>query len=184
VTLGWIGNPQNLHYLASITDPLETVLDAHPEVTLHVITAGELPVTPLADREDVIYKEWSLEAELDLLAETDIGVRPLFDDEWTRGKGGYTSVVQTMALGIPVVVTPVAMLSDIAEHGVSGYHADSDDDWTGYLSTLIENSTRREQMGSEAHERVDELDFWHEQRGEEFARTFKSTLAYNSDSIQ
>lgn len=177
VTLGWIGNPQNLHYLASITDPLEAVLDEYPEVTLHVITAGELPVTPLADREDVVYKEWSLESELELLGEADIGIRPLFDDEWTRGKGGYTSVVQTMALGIPVVVTPVEMLSDIVEHGVSGYHADSDDEWSEYLHALISDQSKREQMGAKASERVGELDFWGEQRAEEFVSVFTTQVS-------
>ena len=184
VTLGWIGNPQNLHYLASITEPIGAVLDRYPGVTLHIITAGDLPVTPLANREDVIYKQWSLESELDLLGEADIGIRPLFDDEWTRGKGGYTSVVQTMALGIPVVVTPVAMLSDIVEEGFCGYHADSDDDWIGSLTTLIESDTKREQMGIEAYERVDELNFWLDQRSEEFVRTLKSIVACNSNSIQ
>lgn len=177
VTLGWIGNPQNLHYLASITDPLEEVLDVYPEVTLHIITAGELPVTPLADREDVIYKEWSLESELELLGEADIGIRPLFDDEWTRGKGGYTSVVQTMALGIPVVVTPIEMLSDIVEHGVSGYHADSDDEWIEYLNTLIRDHSKREQMGAKAFERVGELGFWEEQRAEEFVNVFTTHVS-------
>jgi glycosyltransferase involved in cell wall biosynthesis len=168
VTLGWIGNPQNLHYLDSITDPLEQILDTYPESRLMIITAGDLPVTPLKSRSDVIYREWSLESELDSLAEADIGIRPLFDDEWTRGKGGYTSAVQTMALGIPIVVTPVSMLSDIVEHGVSGFHAETDDEWVTYLSTLISDTTKRKQMGEQAFKRVDELNFWTDKRAQEF----------------
>lgn len=165
VTISWIGNPQNLHYLNSIAAPLETVLDSFAEVRLTVITAGDLPVTPLKRRSDVEYEEWSLNSELELLGEADIGIRPLFDDEWTRGKGGYTSVVQMMALEIPVVVTPVSMLSDIVEHGISGFHAESDEEWVRYLSELIEDTERRTQMGTEAYQRVDRLDFWAEERG-------------------
>ena len=169
ITLGWIGNPQNLHYLTSIEEPLRTVLEQFDQAELLIITAGDLPVTPLHDRLDVTYKEWSLDSELDLLAEVDIGLRPLFNDPWTRGKGGYTSVIQKMALGIPVVVTPVGMLSEIVEPGSVGYHANTDEEWVEALTTLIRDQKLREEMGSRAHERIDELNFWSEQRAEEFA---------------
>jgi len=174
VTIGWIGNPENLHYLASIAEPLADVLDAHSEAQLLVITAGDLPVTPLEHRADVTYREWTLDSELDSLSEADIGIRPLFDDEWTRGKGGYTSVVQTMALGIPVVVTPVSMLADIVEDGVSGLHAETDEEWIDSLSTLIDDGSRRLAMGENALDRVDELDFWTASRAEEFVDLLQS----------
>ena len=172
VTLGWIGNPQNLHYLTSIEAPLEQILDANEGVKFHVITAGDLPTTPLQDRDDVIYKTWTLKDELDLLEDVDIGLRPLFDDEWTRGKGGYTSVVQMMALGIPVVVTPVGMLTDIVEHGHAGYHANSPEEWIHYVSELIEDEEKRASFGQHAYEAVEEQQFWTEQRAKEWVNVF------------
>ncbi|WP_390284723.1 glycosyltransferase family 4 protein [Haloarchaeobius amylolyticus] len=172
ITLGWIGNPQNLHYLASITEPLAAILEQH-DTELHVITAGDLPVTPLRDHPDVTYQTWTLEDELDLLTEVDIGIRPLFDDEWTRGKGGYTSVVQKMALGIPVVATPVGMITEIIEHGHSGYHADSPEEWTRYVCELIEDEQKRREFGKNAHQAVEDQGFWTEQRAEEWVQLFE-----------
>lgn len=173
VTLGWIGNPQNLQYLTSIEEPLETVLDTNALVELHVITAADPPTTPLRSRPEVTYKTWTLEDELDLLAAVDIGLRPLFDDKWTRGKGGYTSVVQMMALGIPVIVTPVGMVTNIVEHGHSGYHAESANDWVRYISELVEDKRKRTSFGQHAYEAVGEHKFWTEQRAAEWVSVFE-----------
>jgi|AntDeeMinimDraft_6_1070357.scaffolds.fasta_scaffold00373_10 glycosyltransferase involved in cell wall biosynthesis len=172
VTLGWIGNPQNLHYLASIEATLEEILNANDAVEFHIITAGDLPTTPLQNHPDVTYKTWTLEDELDLLEAVDIGLRPLFDDEWTRGKGGYTSVVQMMALGIPVVVSPVGMITDIVEHSYSGYHANLLEEWTRYISELIEDEQKRTSFGEHAYEAVEKQRFWTDQRAEEWVNVF------------
>lgn len=171
VTIGWIGNSQNLRYLATIEDSLRTVLDSYDHVRLMVITAADRTVEPLVERTgpdgDVSYLEWNLDAELEYLSEADIVVRPLLDDEWTRGKGGFTSVVQAMALGIPVVVTPVSMLEDLVEDGQSGLHAETDDEWVDRLSTLVESPERRARMGDRAFETIDEEGFWTENRAQQ-----------------
>jgi glycosyltransferase involved in cell wall biosynthesis len=170
IKLGWIGNPENLHYLAAREDTITSVLNKYDSVSLRIITAGDLPIKPFEDRrgKDVEYVEWSLETEVQLLSEVDIGIRPLFDDEWTRGKGGFTSVVQCMALGLPVVVTPVGMLSDLVENGTTGYHAYCDDDWSEAISDLINNPERRERFGEAAWDAVNQKGFWLEDRAQEF----------------
>lgn len=169
VTLGWIGNPENLAYLATIEDVLREVLDEHDYLSLDIITAGDRSRTPLSDRigDDVFYRTWSLSDELSLLASTDIGIRPLVDDAWTRGKGGFTSVVQCMGLGLPVVVTPVGMLPSIVEHGQTGYHATSESEWRTYLTRLIEDTSRRREMGSAAYHSLEAKRFWLDQRVED-----------------
>ncbi|WP_191906113.1 MULTISPECIES: glycosyltransferase [unclassified Haloarcula] len=161
--IGWIGNPQNLRYLATITGPLEVVLNQYDDATLDIITAGEKPVTPLVDRNDVTYREWSLDSELDYLSKINIGVRPLSDTEWANSKGGFTSVVQMMALGIPVVVTPVSYLKNIVRHGESGFHASTEEEWIKYLKELIENPKRRGTFGNRGRELVTEDEFWTEE---------------------
>lgn len=169
VRLGWIGYPDNLRYLATTEDALRETLDAHEEVELVVITAGELPVEPLADRPDVTYRTWSAEAELELLATADIGIRPLADTEWTRNKGGYTSIVQCMALGMPVVVTPVGYLTDLVEHGQTGYHAETDEDWEAHLHELIVDTETRARMGAEALASLERKELWLDQYVEDVA---------------
>jgi glycosyltransferase involved in cell wall biosynthesis len=171
VTLGWIGNPENLAYLVDIEDVLRDVLDANDDLSLDIITAGEQPHRPLAERvgRDVFYREWSLADELKLLSTANIGIRPLRDDRWTRGKGGFTSVVQCMGLGMPVVVTPVGMLSSIVEHGETGYHATTPSEWRAYLTRLADDVSLRREMGDAAFESLGEQRFWLDQRVEDVA---------------
>lgn len=169
VTISWIGNPQNLYYLQQFSDPIEAVLDDFSYVSLNVITAEEHEHSPLVNRDDVSYKTWRLDRELEYISNTDIAIRPLIDDEWTRGKGGFTSVVQAMALELPVVVTPVSYLRDIVEDGTSGFHATTKADWVSSLNQLITNRNERIQMGRNARNRVDELNFWTADRAAELS---------------
>lgn len=175
-TIGWIGNEENLWYLRQIEGTLSNLLTHNDSVELNIITADQRPLTPLSDRvgDDVSYVPWSEERELDYLNKIDIGIRPLTHDEWSRAKGGFTSVIQCMGLGKPVVVTPVGMLKDIVEHGSCGFHADSPDEWIEYLEYLIENPSRRQEMGNRAFERVGEKRFWTEQRAADLASFYKS----------
>lgn len=166
VVLGWIGYPENLRYLEPVTDALATVLDRYDEAELHIVTAGDLPVAPLADRDDVRYREWSLDNQIDYPAQADIGIRPLTDDPWTRSKN-FASVNQFMALGKPVVVTPVGMLNRTVAHGRSGFYASTEDEWVTHLSTLIEAPDRREEMGKRALQSIEEHGLWLDQRGRE-----------------
>lgn len=170
VSIGWIGNPENLWYLSNVEDAISKVLQENENIHLEIITAGNMPLKPFNNRNDVTYQEWSRETELELLANIDIGIRPLVNDEWTRGKGGFTSVVQLMAMGLPVVVTPVGMLSDMISHGENGYLAEDDVDWIRFLTQLIANPDLRESMGKKAFKTLEKEGFWAEQRSEELYR--------------
>lgn len=179
VTISWVGNPQNLYYLQQFSDPIEAVLDDFPHVSLDVITAAEHEHSPLVDRDDVAYKTWSLNRELEYISDSEIAIRPLTDDEWTRGKGGFTSVVQAMALELPVVVTPVSYLGEIVEDGTSGFHATTDSDWEPSLRRLITNPDERLQMGRNARIRVDELNFWTADRAAELSEILQDVRRRN-----
>lgn len=164
VTMGWIGYPENLRYLATIEEELTKLLSEYDELRLVVITAGSLPVEPLAERkgDDVEYREWSLQKEVEFLSEADIGIRPLVDEPWTRGKA-HGSVVQYMALGLPVVVTPVGLLSDLVIDGYSGFHATSSEEWIESITRLLSDTDLRAEMGEHAVERLEEERFWDDQ---------------------
>lgn len=167
VVLGWIGNPENIRYLENVESVIGDVLDDYPSARLDIITSADPPATPLKERDDVAYRTWSLEKETDYLARTDIGIRPLIDDEWTRAKGGFLSVLQHLALGRPVVVTPVGELASIVQDGEWGYHATAPEDWHTHLSELIEDPETRREMGEKARESIEERGYWTHQRAEE-----------------
>ncbi|WP_254831473.1 glycosyltransferase [Haloglomus salinum] len=178
VTIGWIGNPENLWYLRRVHDPVTTVLDRYEEAELQIVTSADREYTPFADRigTDVFYREWSLDEELNHLREFDIAIRPLTHDEWSSAKGGFTSVIQCMGMRTPVVVTPVEMLRDIVAHGEAGFHADGDEEWVEYLSRLVVDPLLREELSANAFDAVGAQEFWTEQRQTEFVGTLQRYL--------
>lgn len=174
--IGWIGNPENLWYLKQIEDTLSEVLTNNSSVELQIITSEQRSMTPLGERigNDVLYQKWSEKKELDYLNQIDIGIRPLTNDEWSRAKGGFTSVIQCMGLGKPVIVSPVGMLTDIVKHNYCGFHANSNSEWIEYLEYLIDNPNTRKKMGNRAFERVGQKRFWTDQRASDVASIYNS----------
>jgi len=91
-------------------------------------------------------KEWTLDTEVKNLQNFDVGIMPLLDNEWSRGKGGY-KLLQYMAVGIPCVASPVGVNAKLIREGINGYLANSEDEWYKKLEVLIKNETLRESMG-------------------------------------
>tara|TARA_R100000750_G_scaffold32474_1_gene20768 strand:- start:62 stop:517 length:456 start_codon:yes stop_codon:yes gene_type:complete len=90
---------------------------------------------------------WTEESECELLAGMDIGIMPLTDGPWERGKCGY-KLVQYMAAGLPVVASPVGANAQIVIQGKTGFLADSATAWAESLEVLISNSDLRRAFGA------------------------------------
>jgi glycosyltransferase involved in cell wall biosynthesis len=151
VVLGWIGSHSTATYLESLTPVLAEVAREHPFV-LRAIGAGrplDMPGVPLDER------EWSLERELADLQSFDIGLYPMPDDRWARGKSGFKAV-QYMAVGIPTVSSPVGATCDIVEDGVNGYLPRCEEEWVARLKALISDRSLREDLGAAGRQRVEE----------------------------
>jgi len=97
--------------------------------------------------------EWNPETEVDDLSELEIGLMPLPDDEWAKGKCALKGL-QYMALGTPTVMSPVGVNADIIQDGLNGFLARSEEDWFEKLSRLIESPRLREELGNAARETV------------------------------
>lgn len=133
-TVGWIGSRTTLPYLKPLK-PVFTKLGIVPRV----IAAGNPGF-----RTD--FRLWSMETELTQLAQVGIGVSPLPDGPWERGKCAV-KVLQYMACGIPVVASPVGVHNQILQHGVNGYLAGEPVEWESYLRELTANPSLRRQLG-------------------------------------
>lgn len=96
---------------------------------------------------------WSSERELEELQEIDIGIMPLPDDEWSKGKCGLKGLVY-MSIGIPSVMSPVGVNTQIIRHGENGFLAGTEAEWFEILSRLIENPELRKQIGSSGRQTV------------------------------
>lgn len=147
ITVGWIGTSGNLYYLNNLTSVFKELFIEFKELRLKVIcdfvVAEEYPILKLPQ---VIFKVWSLEDELEYLHSLDIGIMPLADDEWTKGKAGF-KIIQYMALGIPVVASPVGFNRELISDRVNGFFAKKSQDWVKILSLLIKNEKLRLKIG-------------------------------------
>jgi glycosyltransferase involved in cell wall biosynthesis len=146
--LGWTGSSTTVRYLASL-HPALLALRGLVDYRLRII--GATPDLPGIDVEHV---PWRPETEADDLRAVDVGLMPLPDDDWSRGKSGMKAL-QYMALGIAPVVSPVGVNADIVEDGRNGLHASSQEDWITAMARLLRDAELRCRLGVEARRTVE-----------------------------
>lgn len=147
VVIGWIGSPPNTSYLELLYPILERLSKEYPSILFKTIGAAPIELSNVKLKQVV----WNLDTELTELQEFDIGIMPLPDDEWSRGKGGY-KLLQYMALGIPSVVSPVGINVEMIEAGKNGFLAKDEVEWYEKLALLINDAKKRKVMGLNARE--------------------------------
>jgi glycosyltransferase involved in cell wall biosynthesis len=141
LVIGWIGSPTTFQYLESLKDVLAEVAARHP-FTLNVSGAGG-PVNFAGV--EVREVPWSMADEVSLFNTCDIGVYPLTDDDWSRGKCGFKAI-QCMACGVPVVAAAVGVNREIITHGVDGMLAGTRQEWVDHLSRLLTDAELRRRL--------------------------------------
>ncbi len=150
VTLGWIGSPTTAPYIRSIVPALERFArESRRPVRLLVVGGAAPPVAGV----EVEERAWSPTAERDALAEIDVGLMPLDDTPWSRGKCAYKAL-QYMASGIPPVVDDVG-ISAVTVSG-AGFVAAGQGQWLEALHALIEDPDLRNRLGGVGRRRIEE----------------------------
>jgi glycosyltransferase involved in cell wall biosynthesis len=96
---------------------------------------------------------WRLDTEIQDLMSFDIGIMPLPDDEWTKGKCGFKGL-QYMALEVPTVMSPVGVNTEIIDHGKNGFIANNETEWLAILSQLINDAELRKHIGQEGRKTI------------------------------
>lgn len=151
--IGWLGTSPNLKYLEIVKGPLES-LGKKYDLTLRVVSdkgaRGRIPKIENIDTELI---NWSLGSFLGNLQSFDIGIMPLEDNEWTRGKCAYKAL-EYMSQGIPVVASNVGENRIAIENGKTGFLASTDKEWVNSLDTLIKDENKRRKMGEKGHTRI------------------------------
>ncbi len=148
--IGWIGTPANTAYLRPILTALQPLAKRRP-LTLVTIGAGELEVGQFGHERHL----WSEDREGSLLATCDIGVMPLPDTDFERGKCGY-KLIQYMAAGLPVIASPVGINTQIVTPE-TGLLASSDGDWRDAVDWFATHRDALAPMGIAARARVEAL---------------------------
>jgi glycosyltransferase involved in cell wall biosynthesis len=150
VVIGWIGTAPNIPYIRTVEGALLRL-------------AGRLPVTFLTVSDEPLrmdagipheHRTWSIEEERRFFETIDIGIMPLPDDEWTRGKCAFKAI-EYMAHGIPAVVSPVGENRELAPRGEGVFLASSEEEWEEMLLMLCEASGLRGECGRKGRVRVE-----------------------------
>ena len=149
-TIVWIGSPENLVYLEIIRPALARLTGRHPTLTMRII-CSRFPDWPEVKIERV---PWSAATEAESLATAHIGVMPLTDDEWARGKCAF-KLLQYMAAALPCVASPVGANTEAVVDGFNGFHARTVDEWERHLESLIQSPALRARFGASGRGHVE-----------------------------
>lgn len=147
--IGWIGSPTTwAAYMAPMMPLLVDVAGRHGSRVLAVGAGRSVPTHALLDN-----VPWTEKEEVSLIQQMDIGVMPLTDTPWARGKCGY-KLIQYMSCGLPVVASPVGVNAELVEHGVNGFLATTESEWREALDRLLGDRDLRRRMGAEGRRKV------------------------------
>jgi glycosyltransferase involved in cell wall biosynthesis len=142
--LGWIGSRTTSPYLAPVLEAMAALHARQRPVKLVLMGADPSIVGP-----GIEHRTWSIEAERDMLTEIDVGMMPLPDDPWTRGKCGY-KLLRYFSAGLPSIASPVGINAELVAGG-GGLRATSSEDWSQAIEELlVTDPVARRQIGDQA----------------------------------
>lgn len=152
VTIGWTGSLTSIVHLERALPMLRRLQRAHGDRLRFRVISDRVFSDPGLDVDGVI---WNAAEEAAQLGAIDIGIMPLPDDEWSRGKCGFKGL-QYMGMGKAVVLDRVGVNPSIVQDGVNGFLASGDAEWERKLSALIADADLRRRMGTEARRTVEQ----------------------------
>ena len=152
--IGWIGTPSNLQYLRILQQPLKHLQETHNYVFRIVTDERSRPLVPLSRDIPWEIENWEIDNFVEKLRYFDVGVCPLPDDDWTRGKAGY-KILEYMALEVPPVASSVGFNKVVIEDGFDGFLVSTENEWWSRLKGLIEDPQNRERMGQRGRSKVE-----------------------------
>ncbi len=153
--IGWTGSSSNFKYLDTIEPVLSRFIQEHDLAELMLIADRPWEYR-LLPPEKVRFIRWSVEEEVRVLHSMTVGLMPLADDKWTRGKCAF-KMLQYMAVGLPVIVSPVGMNRDVLEKGDVGLEAISPEQWYEALVSLYKDRSLGVKLGSEGRKVVEQF---------------------------
>jgi glycosyltransferase involved in cell wall biosynthesis len=144
--IGWTGTSANFRYVAMIKEALVKFFRHAPEARLRIV-ADHPPTELELPPERIEFVRWSTATEATAVQTMDVGIMPLVDDPWTRGKCAF-KVIQYMACGLPVVASPVGMTAEILDRGDVGLSARTEQQWVDALIFLYEQREEAKRRGA------------------------------------
>ena len=147
-TIVWIGSPSTAIYLIEIYDALYELCNYH-NIKLRLIGAGEISL-PGIQYESF---RWDESTEIKLISECHLGIMPLPNNNWAKGKCGF-KLIQYMACRLPSIASPVGVNNDIIDHNINGYLANNKKEWEKHILDLKDDKLKFNKFSEEAYNKV------------------------------
>lgn len=151
ICIGWTGSPTTIQHFSLIVPALKAIKEKYGKKIYFKVIGDENFKLPELDIKGI---PWRRETEIEDLHEINIGIMPLPDDMWAKGKCGLKGL-QYMALEVPTIMSPVGVNTEIINEGVNGFLASTMDEWVDKLSRLVDSSELREKIGKEARKTIE-----------------------------
>lgn len=149
IVIGWIGSPSTFKYVKTIFPVFEALAKQYP-IEIQIVGAKEKVSVPFP----MEFIEWSEATEANSIAGFDIGIMPLEDSSWEKGKCAY-KLIQYMATGIPVVASPVGMNTVVVQQGSNGFLAESREQWFKSIEELLRDKAKCVTFGQTGRELIE-----------------------------
>jgi glycosyltransferase involved in cell wall biosynthesis len=150
VTIGWVGSRSTSPYLLEIEPALRRLSEAHSGKIQFRLYGDPRRKLNLPNFESLPF---SLSSEIEDLRTIDIGIMPMPDNDWTRGKCAFKAI-QYMALGIPTVTSPVGMTTELVQHNVNGFCSRTPEEWFESLNRLVTDTELRRRFAEEGRKTI------------------------------
>jgi glycosyltransferase involved in cell wall biosynthesis len=147
--IGWIGSHTTIKHFEYALEFLAIIKKKYPQIEIRVVGDAEYVNESL----NIKGIAWSSTTEVEMINTFSIGIMPLPDDEWAKGKCGLKGL-SYMACEVPTIMSPVGVNTEIIEHSKNGFLASTTDEWITFLSQLIESPELRESMGKAGRQTV------------------------------
>ncbi len=158
--IGWIGSKSTSHYIRPVLESLKKMVGLYDNVVCHFIGFDQNLLSNKELQEcKITVIPWSEDSEIEEILKFDVGIMPLKNDPWSRGKCGF-KLIQYMACRKPVIASPVGVNKTIVENGVNGFLANSSGQWLHAFSVLYQDESLKESMAIKSWQRVvDEFNY-------------------------
>jgi len=173
-TIGWTGLASNYRFLQPLQPVLARFLTDHRRA--HIALLSDKPYQHNLPPNRVTFTTWSPQNEAAALHQYSVGIMPLHDDPWSRGKCSF-KMLQYMAVGLPVVVSPVGMNKEVLQKAHVGFGPSTPDDWYDALDTLYRDWNLQRQLGKKGRQIVEAF-YSTDIATQELARIIKKTAAH------
>ncbi len=175
-TVGWIGSQSTGVYILELLPAFERFAAAHDDVTIRLVGFDKELLTPEEQKQYHIEAvTWSEEREVDDILSFDVGIMPLHNDPWSKGKCGF-KLIQYMSCAKPLIASPVGINVELVDEPRGGYLASNMNEWYEALEKIYSDRTRAEEIGQYNYGRILE-DFNHSRETQKYVKLIKDVVA-------